>query len=239
MQKFVQALLIIAVSLLYKGCLREYTCTEGSGIIRAEKREIPQFKSILINIPGEIYFFQRDIAKIEIETDYNLHQYITTEVKDSNLIIRSNKNICPKKLKLFISNPYLEGLKINGSAYFIASNQILTPKLVIEVLGSSDVHLDSLNTKELKSLIEGSGDIYFGGYAERFISKINGSGAIQATKMLTEFTEVQTNGFGDIKIWANNELRAIVNGAGNVQYYGSPKVTDVKINGSGKVIHLH
>lgn len=235
MQKTIKFSLTLVFVTLLQSCLGVYICSEGSGIITRQMKEIQPFKTIVINIPGNIFFYQGETSKVEIETDDNLLRLITIELQNEELILDSDKSICPRKLNIYVTNPYLEGFEINSSADFFSQTPISTSKLIIQVNGSSDIRIDSVNAEKVVTQINGSGDVRLGGFTEFFISKINGSGDLRASKLVAKVAKTNTNGSGDVYISVTDELRAEINGSGDVYYYGSPKITEININGSGEV----
>lgn len=56
MQKFVSAILVFLGFVTFYGCLRVNICSEGSGIITREKRAVQEFKTISINLSGNVFF---------------------------------------------------------------------------------------------------------------------------------------------------------------------------------------
>lgn len=235
MQKSVTAILLYLVFVTFYGCLGVYICSEGSGIITREKRAVQEFKTISVNLSGNIFFYQNENPKVEIETDDNLHNFITTKVRDSGLILDCDRSICPRKLNIYITNPFLEGLEINSSADFFAQTPISSSQFYIQINGSSDVRIDGITTNKINTQINGGGNVSLAGASNLFISKINGSGHLKALKLLVKVAKINTNGSGDVYINVTDELRCVVNGSGNVYYYGFPKSIDVNLNGSGRI----
>ena len=43
------------------------------------------------------------------------------------------------------------------------------------------------------------------------------------------------NGSGDAEIWSSESLSAIVNGSGDIEYYGDPINVKREVNGSGNI----
>lgn len=170
MQKFVSAVFVFLGFVTFYGCLGVNICSEGSGIITREKRAVQEFKTISINLSGNVFFYQNENPKIEIETDDNLHSFIISEVSDSVLILDCDRSICPRKLNIYISNPFLEGLEINSSSDFFAQNTISSSQFFIQINGSSNIQIDSITTNRINTQINGSGDISLGGASDSLIS---------------------------------------------------------------------
>jgi len=68
--------------------------------------------------------------------------------------------------------------------------------------------------------------------------KINTSGSskVDATSLISENSDIQINGSGNIRVYAANSINVQINGSGTVKYKGEPKSVNQQINGSGKII---
>ncbi len=215
-----------------------FICSEGSGTIQRESRSIDEFDQISINVLGNIFYVQGDTYKIAIETDNNLLQYITASVRGKELIIDSDKSICPHKLNIYITSKELRKVEIEGSADFFAQTPIKTDGLGISINGSGDVRIDSVFTERVWLEINGSGEIQVGGSCTTFSAEVNGSGDIFASKLNAKISKVEINGSGDAYVAAQDELILEINGSGDVYYDGNPNRFVLNINGSGEAIKI-
>lgn len=230
-------LLLLLLSLLaMTGCFGVFICSEGSGTVEKENRNLEEFDRISINVSGNIFYVQGDTYKIGIETDDNLLQYITTNVRGKELIIDSDKSICPHKLNIYITSKELRKVEIEGSADFFAQTPIKTENLDISIDGSGDVQIDSVFSERVQLEINGSGEIRIGGSCNTFSAEVNGSGDIFASKLNSKISKVEINGSGNAYVVAQDELILEINGSGDVYYDGNPNRFVLNINGSGKAI---
>ena len=73
------------------------------------------------------------------------------------------------------------------------------------------------------------------GKATDFEVSVSGSGDIRAYDLTAEFVDAQVSGSADIKVTANQMLKARVSGSGDITYKGNPKKIDTKSSGSGDI----
>ncbi len=231
-------IIILLPLVLLTGCFRFFLCIEGSGTIVKEERAVANFTNLEIFGSGTVFFFQSQKPMLIIETDDNILQYISTGVEGNSLKIRAREGICPRKINYYIYNNSLRQIKIFGATDFFAQTPIIDSSLEINIFGSGDIRIDSIKANEIDVKISGSGDITFGGQCESLTVNINGSGDVRASKLVSEYSNMLINGSGDCYLWVTEELKARINGSGDILYKGNPRTIKTKINGSGDVIRL-
>lgn len=124
-------------------------------------------------------------------------------------------------------------LKISGSGDVNLSG--VRGNFAVSISGSGDVNAENLQleTCTLNSL--GSGDVRLKGKTAKLITKQSGSGDFNGYGLIAVDAIVKSNGSGDVVLQAVERIEAILNGSGDLTYYGSPGYVDVESNGSGEV----
>ena len=136
---------------------------------------------------------------------------------------RSNNN-----LKISINKNYssTEGLKVD----------VNVPNYdEVYIAGSGDINLIDFKNNNLSLSIDGSGDIKGYGDVQTLIVKINGSGDMMLKDLKSKTTKITINGSGDAEIWASESISAVINGSGDIKYYGDPINVKREVNGSGNI----
>ena len=105
----------------------------------------------------------------------------------------------------------------------------------VKISGSGDVDGDELVLDECTVTGYGSGDLELSGKAATFVANISGSGDVNAYRLTAADVTVKCNGSGDVVVHAAEKVKAMLNGSGDLTYYGSPEYVDVEANGSGEV----
>ncbi len=192
----------------------------GSGIIRAETRDIGNFGQVVVSGDARVYITQGDRPSLVVEVDDNLLEYVQTEVDDFALRLGFAGTVggyAPTQPLTFrLTARRLRGLEVDGAGTIEATN-INAPRLAVEISGDGRVRLT-------------------GKVDEQFVT-LNGSGAYDAAGIESETARVRINGSGAALVRASESLTARLNGSGRVSYYGQPQVSQ-DITGSGQVKHL-
>ena len=226
---------ILMIGFVQAGCMMHFNCTDGSGHIISETRELSSFEKIELEGSGNVYIKQGDGHSVKVETDDNLMEFIITKVEGSTLYLTTDGNLCPEKLNFYVYVNDLSGVKIEGSGDVFSDDGIKADEFEIEIQGSGDVKME-LSANELECEIDGSGDIALKGFAGKTSLEVNGSGALDLEKFESESVSVSINGSGDCKIHVTKSLTARVNGSGDIKYTGNPENVNTSVNGSGDII---
>lgn len=121
-------------------------------------------------------------------------------------------------------------LRISGNGDIkIARCQCARPKLAIT--GSGNMKLGSVTSTEIESTITGSGEIDIAGKTSKQRIDVRGSGEVRAARLASDNTSIDLRGSGEVEVWVARELTVSAPGAGEVRYYGKPRLT---INGQNK-----
>lgn len=231
-------LLLFSFVLITSTACAGWNCKEGKEKPTTEKRNLENFTAIEMNIQGDIKLVvvnESAPKTVEINTNADLIQYITTEIKDGKLIIDSDPCIDPDGDLIFtltVSN--LEKITINGSGDITSEKELSGQELSIQINGSGDVKLP-LNFERLKTSINGSGDLELTGKVANADININGSGDVEAEKLETVDADVNINGSGDCNLRVTGNLKATIVGSGDISYSGKPQNVKSNIIGSGNI----
>jgi hypothetical protein len=227
---------LVLIVLLLGAC--GLKAVRGSGDLVTESRDVGGFDRVVLRGSGEVIITQDGTESLTVETDDNVIEYVTTEVKGRTLELgfegfEDAVLVSPTRLIFDLHLKDLTGLEISGSGDMEAES-IETDRLEIKVSGSGDVRIDSLAAEEVELKISGSGDIELAGDAARQDITISGSGKCRAGDLRGEVVDVSVGGSGDAIVWATESLDVRITGSGSVDYYGAPS-TDLSTSGSGSI----
>ena len=209
----------------------------GSGNITTETVSTGDYDGVKLVGFMDVHLEKGSEGNITVKTDDNLHEYIIIEVKDNILVARTKKgyNIRPKR-GVHITVPFqdVSYLAVTGSGDLDSKDVVDSPNLDVNVTGSGDIRLD-VNTGNLDAKVTGSGDILLKGKAVDTEVSVSGSGDFKGESLDSQTADVKVSGSGDIKISVSEDLKARVNGSGDVRYRGNPERRDTKVSGSGSI----
>src|SRR5258705_13434735 len=111
MKTFFKIICLLALSAGVNSC--NIMCTEGTGSIETETRNLEDFKSIALNVSADVTVVKGQPAKVEIQTYRNLLEKIETKISRGRLKLTSDGCVSAgEKIKIKITLPELEGLEI-------------------------------------------------------------------------------------------------------------------------------
>ena len=211
-----RTLLLASLILLAGGChLEKFQKTSGSGKMKLEKRTVPAFTAVEISGAYDVEIVAQKDQKLEVEGDENLLSLIITEVKNGVLSVRNEKGFDTEhKLRLRISLPTLDSISTSGANDIVASN---------------------VKSDEFSINASGAGNMQVSGEAESLQVEISGAGEVDAKDLRARKVTISSSGSAQADVYASEELRANVSGAGNVTYYGDPKNVSEDTSGSGSI----
>lgn len=218
-QKYLRMLAIAGGSII-SGISSAYAQTETN------KLALSDFNSIVISAPVDVELAQGTENYISID-EGNIQDIVTSEVKDNVLYIKKAKD------DITIGFIKLGKLELNSQCEVKSKNLISGDDLEVSLKGAaSEIKMD-INVKNLSTTIEGAGDVEYSGTAENHKISISGAGDIDAYKLSTTTTQIDINGAGDAQVNAKQEIKGVINGAGEITYKEEPVTKDIKVNGVG------
>jgi hypothetical protein len=113
-----------------------------------------------------------------------------------------------------VTSPTLTGLSFEGAVRFTAT-QLAGAKFYLQTAGACKVTLD--------------------GNVDELLAEMDGASKLMAEELHTKTADITTNGASKAQIYATEELRVEINGAGKVTYYGHPKKVSRNVNGAGSI----
>lgn len=234
----IPVILLLAVS--FTACKKHlFNSIKGKGSTVTEIRDLSGFNKISLDIDADVYYTQDSVYYVEISAQQNVLDVITTEISSGELEIDSRKWIRKHNgIKIIVHSPNLYALDISGSGNIESASTISTSILELNVSGSGNITLSSINSAELEAKISGSGNISAsGGIVTNQKSTISGSGNIDLQGLTANYSDAKISGSGNISVWTLDQLKATISGSGDIRYKGNPAV-NTTISGSGSVIHI-
>ena len=188
----------------------------GSGNVVTETRQVTGFDGVTVTGAGNILIDQSGAESLTITTDDNLLQYITTEVRGGKLVIEFATGVLFDKVK---DLTFKVGAKNLNS---------------IQVDGAANVEGKNIATENLSVNLNGAGAITLSGTATEQNVMLDGVGAYNGAELISQRAHVTDNGAGAAVVRVSDQLEAILNGLGSIEYIGNPQVTQ-KVSGIGAV----
>jgi hypothetical protein len=209
----------------------------GDGNVTTKTVSTSNYSGIKVIGSMDVHLEKGTEGNISVTTDSNIHEYVEIEVDGNSLEIRIKKNTSVKtKHGIHVTVPFqdLSEVLLVGSGDIDTKNTITGNELELSIVGSGDVKLD-VDVSEIDAKITGSGDMILSGKTGDLEVKISGSGDFEGSMLTAQNADTYISGSGDAEVNVKNNLKARVNGSGDVRYTGNPTSRDTKVSGSGTI----
>lgn len=223
---------------------------------KTENRTIGNFSKIDAKGSFKIVLVAGDSNSLTIEADESALPFIKTEVKGNTLNIYSDgRKKANYKGSVTIKVPFkkLDEVKFSGSGTISSNDALNSDNFNVSMNGSGKVELNisaknvngslngsgklelKLNATETKMELNGSGKVILQGKTNNFVGEVHGSGELNGSELVSQNSDVNVHGSGNLKIHTTELLKANVHGSGKIKYKGDPKKVDKNVDGSGSI----
>ncbi len=227
--------LFAAASLLLSACsIIDFTTSTKSitpsGVIVTEKRDVSGFTGINMRTIGTVSITQGDSESLEIKGSDNIVPLVKTSVRGGVLNIEMDRDISLHSantqdlLTFTITVKDLSSLIVSGLGV-VDMPALTTNKLNLEMSGAGAITLSSVAAQSVTLNLSGLGKIEVSGKADKESITLSGAGEVKTGGLEVKTADVHISGLGSATIWAVDELSGSISGSGDVNYYGSPKVS--------------
>ncbi len=211
----------------------------GSRNLISETRAVSGYDKVVVSGGGTLEIIQDGSKSVTIQTDDNMMQYVTSEVRGGTLYLGMHTNgqsVSPSALNISLHVKEMSGINTSGS-WEVSSAAISGQDLAIGISGSGKVQMSGLSLTSLAVTSSGSGNVSLAGTTGSQSIDISGSGKYAAGDLSSQSANVTISGSGTVTLWTTGTLTVHVSGSGNVSYYGTPQVSFVQ-SGSGNIHNL-
>ncbi len=215
----------VVVALAFGSC--DLNVTKGNGDVVSKIRNVDHFTKVSGEGGVEVAVTMSDKESVTVEADSNLHDLITTEVKDGTLIVKSSGNVMnAKSFKILVTMPAVSALSISGGSTLKSSNLIL----------SDAIHLSSSSGSEMVVNIEADSvfcesssgsEVDLNGKALHFESTSSSGSEVNAKGLLANTVSAQATSGSSSDVHAIVSISAKASSGSDISYYGNPKKVDV------------
>ncbi len=230
-QVFIYVIGFLLLSLA--GC--NFNIKSGNGDIEKIVTAIDNFENLSIGGNYDVILIKSEDHRVVIETDENLHDYITIEVFNGSLNINSVHNLkSTEGIDIEIYYSELNDIFSTGTSNINNEGVITSDQLSINLSGAGAIDLE-VDVMTLKTNLTGAGVMSLSGEADHLETHISGAGGLRAFELNADNAEINVSGLGGVEIFANEKLVITITGLGGVIYTGNPKVIEKRITGFGKI----
>ena len=219
--------IVFIISLL--SLLTIYTFTKaqesGDNNVIMQERQLPAFNSIDAGGSVNVMIQKGDNQTVQIETDENLLEKITTEVSNGVLTVGSKGIKNATKTNVYIVLADLKSINAHGAADVTGESLFEADEFTIEGSGASSVKMD-IDVNFLKTKISGAADVTLSGRAKVHKIDVSGAGSLKAKGLVTEDADYMVQGAGDAFLNVTGNLKGESKGAADVKFIGDPETSE-------------
>lgn len=213
---------------------------KGTGTPSQETRPVGYFSEVVLTGLGSIQLEQGERPSLTVQADENLLPYLETKVEGDQLKLGIADGICIQQSDVGVT--YFVTVKDLDLLYIIGAGDVQLDRFEAETLniqldGSAHISMNTLNVGSVETRFNGTGTIELAGYADSQSVHLNGVGQYQAGDLISESTQIELNGTGNVEVWAVDDLQVEMNGVGTVSYFGNPELS-TSTSGLAGIIHL-
>ena len=209
---------------------------KGDGNVVMKKRKISNdFSKVVVSRGLDVYITKSKDIGLEVEADENLHELITTEVKDGVLEISSRRSIWSSSAKkVHLSVDYLNSIKVNSGAEVHTRNTFSGDELELDVSSGANANMD-LRVSDLTCESSSGADIVLSGVAENFSASSSSGSDIKAYELEARNCKASASSGSDIKVWVTESFEGSASSGADIKYKGNPRVLNLSDNSGGNV----
>ncbi|MCR9153996.1 MAG: DUF2807 domain-containing protein [Bacteroidetes bacterium] len=218
MHKITSLLLILAFA---SSCMMGVV---GNGKVQEQNREVESFNSIHASGMFEIHIQQGESARIKLVADENLHELITTEVRNGTLMISSSENISKaKELDLYITIPELNELDLSGAVSVDTKGELWSENIDISSSGAAEINMN-ISASKIRLSLSGASEVDLKGQCDDVSVDASGASEINMYDLECRRMRLDLSGASEVSAFVSEELKISASGASDIRYRGNPKI---------------
>jgi hypothetical protein len=212
--------------------------SRSSGETITETRSLDPFNKVKVSGIVNLYLSQGDTESLRIEGDEKWVEKLKVQQRGDRLTIslkEGNKSFSKnEKVEVHLQLKDLRELEFEGAGQIKSSSILELDELRIIGSGVGNIILE-LEADRVEADLNFVGNMELKGAAKELQIDNEGIGNIDASKLISQWVELNSSGIGKISVHAEEELTMNVSGIGAVSYTGNPNKVNENISGLGKV----
>jgi hypothetical protein len=235
MKKLIKVTLLVLLIIGTSSCM--WDGVRGDGNVVINKRKISNdFVRINASRGLDIYITKSKHTSLEVEADENLHELITTEVRDGTLHITATKNIWGASAKkIHLSADFINEIKVSSGAEVYSENTFSSDKLVINASSGAHANMD-LNVDDLRCEGSSGSEMKLSGEAVEFTVSTSSGSNIDAYRLSARSCNANATSGSNVRLRVTETFVGKATSGAGIKYKGHPKRVD-KSNNSGASIN--
>jgi hypothetical protein len=226
----------LTLLLILSGCVVNVQDTvTGNGNVTRQKRDVAAFTGIQVGSGIDVILTQGVPQSVEVEADENLQEWINTEVTGGILHINTDKSIRFAKTKtVHITCQTLDKIGVSSAGDVTGTNLFKTGTLDIDMSSAGDLRLE-VEADAISVTISSAGNVNLMGKTGSLKADLSSAGDLNAFDLEAKKGDVSVSSAGKARVYITEEASFHASSAGDIDYKGEPKVTDINTSSAGSV----
>jgi len=230
---------------------------EGSGNVITEiYNATEEFNKLTVQGNLTVYLKKGDFQNIEIDAEDNIMQLVKVEVKDGELIAKTESSISTnKEVNVYILYKDLNSISSIGNARikvlselsgetvsldcsdssYLIIDSIEAENLEVNSKGSSNIILKRVLTENISANLQGGSNLKIAGETKTIEALTSGRSDLYAKNLFAYSANISSIGSSTSRVHVKKELCAQAFGAADIDYYGNPITIVENKSGSATV----
>lgn len=236
--KITQTITVILLA-LFPAILHAQKIVKGSGYVLTQQRETPEFTSIEVSGPIQVFISQGELQPLTVEADDNLFTYIKTEVKNKVLKAYIPENVKIKKyadLNILISLPHITGLSVALSGKIEGTELWKTENIELDASTTGKIKLH-LNATSIKITETTSSNIELKGNTDSLAATLTTAAQLKAKELDAKTANLNLTTGANVEIQVTQKIQYNLTTGAKLIYKGSPLITGSAISSGAKLLN--
>lgn len=234
MKNIIKLCTVFLLVLTTSSCM--YDGVRGDGHVVSKKRKISNdFIRINASRGLDVYITKSKNISLKVEADENLHELITTEVRDGTLYVTATKNIYTASAKkIHISANNINEIMVNSGAEVYSENTFSSGKLAIHASSGAHASMD-LRVDNLTCESSSGAGIELRGEANVFWASSSSGSDIDAYKLRAKECNANASSGSNIELMVTESFVGKATSGADIKFKGNPRKTEKIKNSGGSV----
>lgn len=208
--------------------------------VTRETRAVSGFSGVTLGGIGRLRITQGDEERLAIEATQQMHERITSDVKEGVLTLGLRKGSWlagmrsrDRRVLYELTMRNISAITLSGVGD-IEAGPVRSKRLDLTVSGGGRLTIGNLSAEELIVVLSGAGSCEVRGHAESQDVTVSGAGSYTARSLANATAKALVSGTGDVTISVRDTLDATVSGVGSIECHGDPTVFR-RVTGVGSI----
>jgi len=209
--------------------------TGNRNVLTKSRKVSEDFNSIAVSRGLDVYITQGNKNAITVEADENLHDVITTEVRNGVLSISAEENIGRAKAKkVYVTTHGLEKLTASSGSSVRTENTLTATSFTAKASSGASLRLH-IKADSLWAKSSSGASLKMMGEAADLTVKASSGSDIRAYDLIAAHGTAKASSGASINLHVTESIDAKASSGGDIDYKGNPKTTHKKKSSGGSI----